>query len=311
MSHVSLEWGIPRFRRFYEALAGHFRVLRFDPRGSGMSDNSEITQTTWQRDVAAVLQAVTAQRVSIVSCGNGSVISVPLVAHFSGSIAAFVALAPGLNPATPMAAVQETLHRLTPENEGQMLARAMDPDGRDPPGPLANLFEQAMTGAARRQWETLLPNVDMTGALADVQAPSLVVHYPEEPLYPSGPAMAAAIEGARLVVRPGRGYPLYDPDPDSLIDLIRDFLLEHADQPSPTTIAKAPAAGTIPLSPREIEVLRLLAAGSTNAEIAEVLVIAPGTVARHVSNMLAKTGLSNRVELATYAADHGLRQKDA
>jgi DNA-binding NarL/FixJ family response regulator len=60
------------------------------------------------------------------------------------------------------------------------------------------------------------------------------------------------------------------------------------------------------LSEREVEVLGLVAAGMTNAEIAAQLVIAPGTAARHVSNILNKIGLSNRTQAATYATKHGL-----
>jgi DNA-binding CsgD family transcriptional regulator len=60
------------------------------------------------------------------------------------------------------------------------------------------------------------------------------------------------------------------------------------------------------LSAREVEVLALVAAGRTNAAIAEVLVVSPVTVKRHVSNILNKTTLANRTELAGYAAIHGL-----
>jgi DNA-binding CsgD family transcriptional regulator len=60
------------------------------------------------------------------------------------------------------------------------------------------------------------------------------------------------------------------------------------------------------LSVREVEVLRLVAGGKSSAEIGEELVIASNTVARHVSNILNKTGLSNRTEAAAYAERHGL-----
>ncbi len=52
--------------------------------------------------------------------------------------------------------------------------------------------------------------------------------------------------------------------------------------------------------------LRHIAAGESNAAIAAALAIAPGTVARHVSNLLNKTGLHNRAELTGYAVEHGL-----
>jgi DNA-binding CsgD family transcriptional regulator len=62
------------------------------------------------------------------------------------------------------------------------------------------------------------------------------------------------------------------------------------------------------LSEREVEVLRLVAAGKSNAQIADALVIAPATAARHVHNILTKAALSNRAELAAYALRHGLAE---
>jgi DNA-binding CsgD family transcriptional regulator len=60
------------------------------------------------------------------------------------------------------------------------------------------------------------------------------------------------------------------------------------------------------LSSREVEVLRLLAAGRSNQQIANELVISLNTVRRHVSNIFDKTGAANRVEAATFARDHGI-----
>lgn len=60
------------------------------------------------------------------------------------------------------------------------------------------------------------------------------------------------------------------------------------------------------LTPREIEVLRLLATGATNREIADSLVISDRTVARHVSNMFTKLGLSSRAAATAYAYEHEL-----
>jgi ATP/maltotriose-dependent transcriptional regulator MalT len=68
--------------------------------------------------------------------------------------------------------------------------------------------------------------------------------------------------------------------------------------------AAPPAAGG--LTPREVEVLRLLATGATNREIADSLVISDKTVARHVSNMFTKLGLSSRAGATAYAYEHDL-----
>ena len=61
-----------------------------------------------------------------------------------------------------------------------------------------------------------------------------------------------------------------------------------------------------PLTPRELEVVKLVAEAHTSAEIAELLVISPKTVERHRENVMAKLGMRDRVELTRYAIRRGL-----
>lgn len=67
-----------------------------------------------------------------------------------------------------------------------------------------------------------------------------------------------------------------------------------------------PEALVNPLSDREIEVLRLVAKGATNAEIAATLFIAEGTVRNHLTNILGKLGVSDRTQAAVKAKELGL-----
>ncbi|MBF4762708.1 response regulator transcription factor [Nocardioides islandensis] len=60
------------------------------------------------------------------------------------------------------------------------------------------------------------------------------------------------------------------------------------------------------LSPREMEVLRLIVTGSTNAEIAALLALSERTIHRHVSNILTKLGVRSRTAAAAFAVHHGL-----
>lgn len=60
------------------------------------------------------------------------------------------------------------------------------------------------------------------------------------------------------------------------------------------------------LTTREVEVLRLVATGSTNREIAERLYLSEGTVKNHVSRILGRLGLRDRTQAAIFARDHGL-----
>jgi DNA-binding NarL/FixJ family response regulator len=76
----------------------------------------------------------------------------------------------------------------------------------------------------------------------------------------------------------------------------------HARPPSPHPQPRFPNG----LSTREVEVLRLIATGRSNQQIADGLVISLNTVIRHVSHIFAKTGVANRAEAAVYATRHGL-----
>jgi DNA-binding NarL/FixJ family response regulator len=85
--------------------------------------------------------------------------------------------------------------------------------------------------------------------------------------------------------------------PGARTPLIEDFLRRaHQDLPLRED----------PLSPREQEVVKLVAEGYTNKQIAETLVISEKTVERHRANVLDKLGMRDRVELTRYAIRHGL-----
>jgi DNA-binding NarL/FixJ family response regulator len=85
--------------------------------------------------------------------------------------------------------------------------------------------------------------------------------------------------------------------------------LEAPAEPAPAPEAEAPsAARSLGLTPREEEVLALVAAGRTNRQIAETLFIAEKTAGLHVSHILAKLGVAGRVEAATVAHRLGLAE---
>ncbi|MFF9454140.1 response regulator [Streptomyces flaveolus] len=113
------------------------------------------------------------------------------------------------------------------------------------------------------------------------------------------------------------GFLLKDAPPDRLLHGIRTVALGAALLDPEVTRRLVgryaarirPAAGRaqdVPLTPRELEVLRLIADGLSNSEIAAALVISPETVKTFVSRILTKLGLRDRVQAVVYAYRHGL-----
>ena len=111
-------------------------------------------------------------------------------------------------------------------------------------------------------------------------------------------------------------YLLKDVSPDDLVqairavhrgetplhpDIARKLVEQVAHQAAPTREAQADQ-----LTEREREVVRLVAQGRSNSEIAQALVISDKTVKTHVSNILSKLELQDRTQLAIYAIKHGL-----
>jgi NarL family two-component system response regulator LiaR len=114
------------------------------------------------------------------------------------------------------------------------------------------------------------------------------------------------------------GYLLKDTSPDELVHAIQQAADGHA--PLNPLVARrllrefshegAFARPIEPLTNREVEVLRVLAHGQTNEQIASSLFISEATVRTHVSNILGKLGVENRTQAALYALRVGLASLD-
>ncbi|MCZ8219886.1 MAG: response regulator [Acidovorax sp.] len=124
------------------------------------------------------------------------------------------------------------------------------------------------------------------------------------------------IEGdllAEAIRRAARGEPVVSPE--LMGKLVAAFQSQGAPEPQPAVAAPAPlqpvqtlppsdaSAAVAQLSPREEDVLREIARGASNKEIARTLDIAETTVKIHVQHILRKLGLSSRVQAAVYASD--------
>jgi len=115
-------------------------------------------------------------------------------------------------------------------------------------------------------------------------------------------------------------YLLKNVSPDALVEAIRaayrgearlhpDVMRKIMEKVAAQTGSAKPVDG-VQLTGREGEVIRLVAQGKSNREIAETLVISEKTAKAHISNILGKLGLDDRTQMAIYAIKHGLVTPD-
>lgn len=139
---------------------------------------------------------------------------------------------------------------------------------------------------------------DLAPLLPWLELPTLVVHRRGDRVVPiaRGRELAAALPNARFAPLAGEAHIPWLDDTRELRRALAGFLGEPAPEPG----------GDSPLSGRETEVLRLVAEGLSNREIASSLVLSEHTVHRHVANILRKLGHSTRAAAAAQAARAGL-----
>jgi DNA-binding CsgD family transcriptional regulator len=138
--------------------------------------------------------------------------------------------------------------------------------------------------------------MDVTSKLGELTMPVLVLHR-REAFVPSIDlirALVASIPKARLMILEGSSLMPFLGDSDEVLRAVEPFLAEPSE---------ARPAG---LTEREIEILALLAGGSSNERIARALSVSTRTVERHIGNIYLKIGAHNRAEATAYAFRHGI-----
>jgi LuxR family transcriptional regulator, maltose regulon positive regulatory protein len=189
---------------------------------------------------------------------------------------------------------------------------------RNDPGPALTLL-QRLLGAAASQGRTgsiieiqalralalaaLGDHASALGALAE--ALTLARRHGYVRVLADEGAPMRALLAQLSAARPGQQHAARGIDPGYLAALLRVCSQPDAAPPRSRAVGAAPGLAE-PLTDRELEVLRLLAAGRSNQRIARELVVALDTVKKHVTHVLGKLGAANRTEAAARARQLGL-----
>jgi pimeloyl-ACP methyl ester carboxylesterase/DNA-binding CsgD family transcriptional regulator len=312
VSHLELDWQNPRFRRFWEAMAEGFRLVRYDRPGVGLSDRHIPSQeATLEREVellGAMLDELDCGRATLFGGSSGGATAIAFAARFPHRVERLLLYGTFAHGASiARGEVREAILSAVRSHWG--LGSRL----------LADVFLGEEGSAERRQFaqsqressdaETaavLLEHVygiDVRSALERVTAPTVVVHRREDRAIPYelGRQVAAGIERAALVPLEGSAHLPWFGDEAAVTRALRTAMLsDDGPQIDPA------GASTVVLSPREREVLSLVAHGMTEREIAERLVVSPHTVHRHMANVRAKLGRGSGASAVAEATRLGL-----
>jgi pimeloyl-ACP methyl ester carboxylesterase/DNA-binding CsgD family transcriptional regulator len=313
ISHIELDWERPDFRTFVEALGRDRTVVRYDPLGTGLSDRTGVGNGGLDAELVAleaVLDRIEVPRAALLGISSGASLAAALAARSPKRVEALVLLGgyvSGARITTPE--VRDSILGAVRAHWGlgsRLLADVFLPEASaEELEAFARFQREAASAEVAAEHLGFVYSVDVQEDLPHVQAPTLVLHRRDDRTisYDLGRELAAAVPGARLFTLAGSQHLPWLGDAAAVVSAVGEFL---NGRPAAPPDRMAADDGTAALTGRELEVLRLVARGLSDAAIAERLVVSPHTVHRHVANVRAKLGEPSRAAAVASAARRGL-----
>jgi pimeloyl-ACP methyl ester carboxylesterase/DNA-binding CsgD family transcriptional regulator len=306
VSHLEAEWSQPAAHAFYSELAQSHRVVRYDRIGVGLSDRGLAAPPTLEseaRALAAVLDTVAAGPATVFASSCAGLAAAALARRSPERIARVAFFGCYASRDDIPDATRRSLVDFAGTNwplTTQMLAGLHDPRGSgDEIAALSRYLRTAAEPEVAAAFLQLDLTADLRPFLPGLTMPALVLHRRGDRTVPiaRGRELASLLPNARFVPLGGDAHIPWLDDARDLRRALAGFLGDDA---------QAPADGSSPLTRRETEVLRLVASGLSNREIAESLVLSEHTAHRHVANILRKLAQPSRAAAAAHAARAGL-----
>jgi pimeloyl-ACP methyl ester carboxylesterase/DNA-binding CsgD family transcriptional regulator len=315
MSHLELQWEDPAFRSFVRRLARFCTVVRFDKRGTGLSDPVTDLPTLEERqaDLAAVLEEAGVERPVLLGFSEGGPIALRFATSAGTQLAGLVLYGTSAH-APPPWAMEEMRAAAAAWGSGATIemfcaSLAGDPVARSARGRYER--ESASPAMAKALVEGLLL-IDCTEVLPRVTQPTLVLHRRQDVIPLEEAAyLASQIATARLVELEGIDHVPWLGDSQVVINEIEQFIAslfpDRSNQAglveSGATRRGRPSSGWASLTPRENDVAAMIAEGCSNPVIGQRLYISRQTVETHLKHIFAKLGVDSRTALAGIARE--------
>jgi pimeloyl-ACP methyl ester carboxylesterase/DNA-binding CsgD family transcriptional regulator len=318
LSHLTYDLESPIWRHWIEFLSQHYRLIRYDERGSGMSDweAADLSPARWGEDLEAVIEAShPGDQFVLLGISQGAAAAITYAVRHPARIARLI-LYGGYS--------KGWAHR--PESDGYRRYRAIVDLvqlgwGKDNPVFRQLFAAQFVPGATPEQFtwfnelcrRTTTPqtasrllaargDLNVRELLPLVHVPTLVLHARGDEIVPfeAGRQLATEIPDAEFVSLDSRNHILLAEEPAWAH--FKDAVLEFTGRPR-TVGAEDPLLAT--LSVRERQILAAVVSGQSNSEIGAALFVSEKTVRNSLTRIFEKLGVRTRTQAAILARDRG------
>ena len=318
MTHVELDWESSVWRHWLRELSRDHTFLRYDARGCGLSDREvpEISLEAWVRDLEAVVDAAGIERFPLLALSQGGAIAITYAARHPERVSHLVlhgAFHRGRLRRDPSVQEREDIEaqiKLAEIGWGrddaayrQFFTTQFIPDSTLEQQRWWNELQRATISPANAaRFIRAASEVDVAELARLVRCPTLVTHSKSDMRIPFevGRTMAGLIPGARLVPLESRNHVLLEHELAwaQWLKAVREFL--------PAVPGGAPFSG---LTPREAELVELIAQGLDNAQIAARLELSDKTVRNHITSIFAKLEVNSRSRAIVLAREAGFGKR--
>lgn len=241
ISSVDVEWEEPMVRLFFQQMARYARVIRFDRRGTGASDQIRLDALPpWESfadEIDAVMDAVGSTQAVLVAGGPAGPLGVFFAATRPDKVTALVLLHAGVRYLEaedyPIGwsldqliesqarfgekwGTGEAFDMIFPSRAGDRRLQAW----------YAKLERSITSPGAMQKYQDAAQDTDARALLPSVKAPTLVLHRPENDFVPLawGKYIAENVDGARLVKLPGKDMIPFFEHPEQVLDVVEEFI---------------------------------------------------------------------------------------
>lgn len=322
LTHLDLDWKGPLRKHWFQEFSNHYTLIRFDQRGTGLSDRNVPDQSIngWVKDLEAVVNDLGLDKFMLLGLCQGGAIAVKYAVLHPSRVKRLIIYDSYRHGALTKGA--PAILRKQAEALTQMIKVGWGSDTKAFRKIFADLLMPSATEDQRNwlselQRKTVTPEmaailwrayhaIDIDDITPRVEAPSLVFHVTGDKIVPfdEGRKLACSIPNARFVPLEGENHILLEDDP-----AWTRFLAELHSFTKVQGLSDEPcnSRDTFPeLTPRECEVLELIARGMDNGQIAQTLYISPKTVRNHIYRIFSKLQVNSRAKAIILAREAGL-----